>query len=315
MTKQKKLFARPFIKWAGGKTQLIPQLDKLLPAPKSGEDFYTQVKTGEYTTYVEPLVGSGAMLFYMMQRYPFRRAVICDRNTELINVYQCVKRNCKQLIDELLILQTKYDEQATLDGKKGVYLLTRQSFNTTELSHTNCYKKAAEFIFLNKTCFNGLYRVNSKGEFNVPFGQYESATICDADNLKRCADILQKVDIYCGDFTKVEWDIEKGAFVYFDPPYRPLKGKNSFTAYDKEGFGDEEQNRLYEFVIQGGKSGAAVMLSNSADENDNSLRVKYENTDGLCVHEVLARRNINSKGDERGQIKELVVVNYTTKVL
>ena len=312
MAKQKKLFARPFIKWAGGKTQLIPQLDKLLPAPKSGEDFYTRVRSGEYTTYVEPLVGSGAMLFYMMQRYPFRRGVICDCNEELINVYQCVKRSVNHLIDELGALQSKYDEQSTLDGKKGVYLLTRQSFNTTKLTRPNCYKKAAEFIFLNKTCFNGLYRVNSKGEFNVPFGQYETAMICDADNLKRCADILQRVDIYCGDFTKVEWDIEKGSFVYFDPPYRPLKGKNSFTAYDKEGFGDEEQNRLCEFFAQSGKTGAAIMLSNSADENDTSLRNKYENTEGLHVHEVLARRNINSKGDARGQIKEIVVVNYTT---
>ncbi len=310
MAKQKKLFARPFVKWAGGKTQLIPQLDKLLPVSESGEDFYTRVKSGEYTTYVEPLVGSGAMLFYMMQRYPFRRGVICDRNAELINVYQCLKRNHQRLIDELRTLQTKYDGQATLDGKKGVYLLTRQSFNTTELSHTNCYQKAAEFIFLNKTCFNGLYRVNSKGEFNVPFGQYETATICDADNLKRCADILQKVDIYRGDFTEVEWDIEKGSFVYFDPPYRPLKGKNSFTAYDKDGFGDEEQNRLCEFFIKSGQTGAATMLSNSADENDTSLRDKYESTEGLYVHEVLARRNINSKGDARGQVKELVIVNY-----
>ena len=312
MAKQKRTYARPFIKWAGGKTQLISQLDALLPSSPNGDDFYTLVKEGFYTTYVEPLVGSGAMLFYMMQRYPFRRAVICDCNEELINVYQCVKRNANHLIDELSALQSKYDEQSTLDGKKGVYLLTRQSFNTIKLTRSNCYKKAAEFIFLNKTCFNGLYRVNSKGEFNVPFGQYETVMICDADNLKRCADILQRVDIYCGDFTKVEWDIEKGSFVYFDPPYRPLKGKNSFTAYDKEGFGDEEQNRLCEFFVQSGKTGAAIMLSNSADENDTSLRNKYENTEGLHVHEVLARRNINSKGDARGQIKEIVVVNYTT---
>ena len=315
MTKQKRTYARPFIKWAGGKTQLISQLDALLPSSPNGSDFYTLVKEGVYTTYVEPFVGSGAMLFYMMQRYPFRRAVICDCNEELINVYQCVKRNANHLIDELGVLQSKYDEQATLDGKKGVYLLTRQSFNTTKLTRSNCYKKAAEFIFLNKTCFNGLYRVNSKGEFNVPFGQYESAMICDADNIRRCSDVLQRVDIYCGDFSKVEWDIDTNSFVYFDPPYRPLKGKDSFTAYDKNGFGDEEQQRLYEFFMRNAINGATLMLSNSSDANDTSLRDKYEGESGIYVREVKARRNINSKGDGRQAIEEIVVMNYlpTTK--
>ena len=262
MTKQKRIYARPFIKWAGGKTQLISQLDSLLPSSSDGDDFYTLVKNGVYTTYIEPFVGSGAMLFYMLQRYPFKRGVICDCNEALINVYRCVKRDPEKLIDELKALQLRYDGQATLDGKKGVYLLVRQSFNTVAIDISNCYQKAAEFIFLNKTCFNGLYRVNGKGEFNVPFGQYESATICDADNIRLCSDVLQRVDIYCGDFTEVKWDMGTHSFTYFDPPYRPLKGKDSFTAYDKSGFTDADQNRLYEFFMKGAVEGSTVMLSN-----------------------------------------------------
>ena len=310
MTKQKRIYARPFIKWAGGKTQLISQLDSLLPSSSDGEDFYTLVKNGVYTTYIEPFVGSGAMLFYMLQRYPFKRGVICDCNEALINVYRCVKRDSEKLIDELKALQLRYDGQATLDGKKGVYLLVRQSFNTVAIDISNCYQKAAEFIFLNKTCFNGLYRVNGKGEFNVPFGQYESATICDADNIRLCSDVLQRVDIYCGDFTEVKWDMGTHSFTYFDPPYRPLKGKDSFTAYDKSGLTDADQNRLYEFFMKGAVEGSTVMLSNSADDNDTSLRDKYENNPGIYVKEVKARRNINSKGDGRGEIKELVIVNF-----
>ena len=310
MTKQKRIYARPFIKWAGGKTQLISQLDSLLPSSSNGEDFYTLVKNGVYTTYIEPFVGSGAMLFYMLQRYPFKRGVICDCNEALINVYRCVKRDPEKLIDELKALQLRYDGQATLDGKKGVYLLVRQSFNTVAIDISNCYQKAAEFIFLNKTCFNGLYRVNGKGEFNVPFGQYESATICDADNIRLCSDVLQRVDIYCGDFTEVKWDMGTHSFTYFDPPYRPLKGKDSFTAYDKSGFTDADQNRLYEFFMKGAVEGSTVMLSNSADDNDTSLRDKYETNPGIYVKEVKARRNINSKGDGRGEIKELVIVNF-----
>ena len=310
MTKQKRIYARPFIKWAGGKTQLISQLDSLLPSSSDGDDFYTLVKNGVYTTYIEPFVGSGAMLFYMLQRYPFKRGVICDCNEALINVYRCVKRDPEKLIDELKALQLRYDGQATLDGKKGVYLLVRQSFNTVAIDISNCYQKAAEFIFLNKTCFNGLYRVNGKGEFNVPFGQYESATICDADNIRLCSDVLQRVDIYCGDFTEVKWDMGTHSFTYFDPPYRPLKGKDSFTAYDKSGFTDADQTRLYEFFMKGAVEGSTVMLSNSADDNDTSLRDKYEKNPGIYVKEVKARRNINSKGDGRGEIKELVIVNF-----
>lgn len=281
MTKQKRVYARPFIKWAGGKTQLISQLDSLLPSSSDGDDFYTLVKNGVYTTYIEPFVGSGAMLFYMLQRYPFKRGVICDCNEALINVYRCVKRDPEKLIDELKALQLRYDGQATLDGKKGVYLLVRQSFNTVAIDISNCYQKAAEFIFLNKTCFNGLYRVNGKGEFNVPFGQYESATICDADNIRLCSDVLQRVDIYCGDFTEVKWDMGTHSFTYFDPPYRPLKGKDSFTAYDKSGFTDADQNRLCEFFMKGAVEGSTVMLSNSADDNDTSLRDKYEKNPGI----------------------------------
>ena len=310
MAKQKRQYAHPFIKWAGGKTQLISQLDTLLPSSFDGEDFYTLVKNGVHTTYIEPFVGSGAMLFYMLQRYPFKRGVICDCNEALINTYRCVKRNPEKLIDELRALQLRYDNQATLDGKKGVYLLVRQSFNTVAIDINNCYEKAAEFIFLNKTCFNGLYRVNSKGEFNVPFGQYESATICDADNIRLCSDVLQRVDIYCGDFTEVKWDMDTHSFVYFDPPYRPLKGKDSFTAYDKSGFTDADQGRLYEFFMKGAVEGSSVMLSNSADDNDSTLRDKYEKNPGIYVKEVKARRNINSKGNGRGEIKELVIVNF-----
>lgn len=305
----KTTIAKPFVKWAGGKAQLIKQYEDLFP--------FKEELPSNITTYVEPFVGGGAVLFYMLQKYPTLNAVISDSNEALINCYICIKRNPQALIEELRGFQKRYDELKTIDEKEKLYLEIRDAFNLLDVRHPGLlggkarYLQAACLIFLNKTCFNGLYRVNNRGKFNTPFGKYQEANVCDAENIMRCHELLRRVDIYCGDFQDLSWAIGNDTFVYFDPPYRPLKGKGSFTAYDKSGFTEADQQRLMRFFNSCTQQGALCMLSNSADENDTTLRKLYaENCSNVTISEVEARRNINSKGKERGKIKELVITNY-----
>ena len=292
--------AKPFVKWAGGKGQLLNQLDALLP-----NDFAHR----EDLVYVEPFVGGAAMLFHVIAKYPnIKRAVINDANSELVVAYKTIKTNHIGLIGRLSKLQKEFVKCETWALRQGMYLKLRDKFN----SHAGDeLERSSLFIFLNKTCFNGLYRVNSKGEFNVPFGKAKKPAICDVDNICALNRALRKVTILNGDFEGVMKSVKDKAFFYFDPPYRPLTQSASFTAYAKGGFDDNEQRRLAQFCRKLDRSGHQWMLSDSdpcnIDPEDDFFEELYQ---GFDIKRVIASRAINSKGDGRGKVTELVIRNY-----
>ena len=233
--KEKTVQLKPFVKWVGGKSQLVDQLEKLL------------IEDGDIvcTKYCEPMVGGGALFFDMLSKHKFEKLYISDTNSELINAYEVVKNNVESLIFRLNEMQMVYlpmDE----NGRKYYYYLIRDKFNSIILSNETATEKAAYFIFLNKTCFNGLYRVNRKGQFNVPMGAYKNPTICDEDNLRNVHKALQNVTIVCGDYTLSKDFVDRNTFVYFDPPYRPISDTSGFTSYNTDAFDDNQQIRLAE---------------------------------------------------------------------
>ena len=292
--------ARPFVKWAGGKGQLLEQLDALLP-----NDFAQR----EDLVYVEPFVGGAAMLFHVLAKYPnIKRSVINDANSELVVTYKTIKTKPEELIRRLSKLQEEFGKCATEELRQDMYLKLRDKFNSRKSDEL---EMSTLFIFLNKTCFNGLYRVNSKGEFNVPFGKAKNPTICDAENIRALNKVLQKVTILNGDFEDVMKSVKGKAFFYFDPPYRPLTQSAAFTAYAKGGFNDDEQRRLAQFCRKLDRAGHQWMLSNSdphnVDPEDDFFEELYQ---GFDIKRVVASRAINSKGDRRGKIAELAIRNY-----
>lgn len=227
--------AKPFVKWVGGKTQLLKDIKKSLPHDLSKK---------EGVTYVEPFVGGGAVLFWILQEYPnITRAVINDINAELICTYQVVKSDVENLIIELSKLQTEYLSLKE-STRKEYFLYQRNRFNERQCSNI---ETAALFIFLNRTCFNGLYRVNSKGHFNVPHGKYTNPKICDKETLRADSSILQRVEILCGDFSQTEQYAGPDTIFYFNPPYKPITETSSFTSYYKDEFNDDEQIRFRDF--------------------------------------------------------------------
>ena len=249
--------AKPFIKWVGGKTQLLDEVKKLLP---------TDLRQREGVTYVEPFVGGGAVLFWILQEYPnIEKAVINDINAELICTYFVIKGNVEALIQKLNQLQSEYIP-LNADDRKDYFLEKRAQFNSRNISDV---ETAALFIFLNRTCFNGLYRVNSKGEFNVPHGKYSNPKICDEDTLRADSALLQKVEILCGDFSETERFAGPDAVFYFDSPYKPLTETTAFTSYAKDGFDDNEQRRLGRFIDGIAAEGSAFVASNSDPKNVN----------------------------------------------
>jgi len=281
----KKKIAKPFIKWAGGKTQLLNEIDNAIPK---------DIKRLEFT-YVEPFVGGGAVLFWILQKYPnIEQAIINDINTDLTNSYQTIKENVEELISVLKKWEEEYHSlKDKLEEKKEYYYSKRTLFN---------YKKSdkiiqtALFIFLNRTCFNGLYRVNRKNEFNVPIGSYKTPMICDEDNLRAVNQLLQKVIILNGDFEETLKYANNNALFYFDPPYKPLSNTSSFNSYAKDEFDDNEQIRLAKFCEKIDLLGYQWILSNSdvkgKNPNDNFFDELYGK---FNIRRVLARRNINSK--------------------
>lgn len=292
--------AKPFLKWAGGKTQLLPAIESYLP-----QDFSSQ----EEVTYIEPFVGGGALLFHLLQKYPnIKRAVINDINPHLINAYQTIKLFPEELIVLLTDIQQKYRDLKNPDPQKDFFLKIRTDFNARALT---MIEDAAYMIFLNRTCFNGLYRENSKGDFNVAFGRYENPCICDAALIRSDSAILQKVEILRGDFSQVKSYTKGYTFIYFDPPYRPLN-PTSFTSYSKESFNDREQIRLKEFYSTMSSKGCNLLLSNSdgsAQDPDNTyLDALYSDH---IISRVFARRSISRSGDKRGPIPELLIRNYS----
>ncbi|MFY9310920.1 MAG: DNA adenine methylase [Bacteroidia bacterium] len=292
--------ARPFLKWAGGKTQLINQIAKTLPKELSSTDF----------VYVEPFIGSGAVLFWFLEHFPtMKKAVINDLNADLINTYNTIKNKPHELIAVLKGFEEAFRTlESKPDKRKNYYYNQRTLYNTRS---GNNVLQAALFIFLNRTCFNGLYRVNKNNEFNVPMGSYRNPTICDSENILSVSKALQNVEILCGDYEQTLKHAGKRAFFYFDPPYKPISITSSFNSYANSGFDDEEQARLARFCAKLDKQNHKWMLSNSdvkTTESDNLFfDVLYSN---FTIRRVKARRNINSKADKRGQLNELLITNY-----
>lgn len=292
--------AKPFIKWVGGKGQLIEQLDAGLPA-----DF----ERWRDVTYIEPFVGGGAMLFYMLQRYPcIRHAVINDINSDLITCYRTVRDCPEQLIESLKNIENAYLALKTEEERKEFFLTVRARYNEKNLDPI---ENTTKFLFLNKTCFNGLYRVNRKGLFNVPFGKYANPTICDAETIRNDSELLGRVEILTGDFEDTFTYAKGKTLFYFDPPYRPLSHTSSFNDYTKEAFNDDEQTRLKNFCDRINTAGYNFMLSNSDGKgknvNDNFFDVLYE---AYQIERVWASRSINSNPNKRGKLTEILVHNY-----
>ena len=292
--------AKPFIKWVGGKSQLIDQLDMQLPA-----DF----GNWENATYIEPFVGGGAMLFHMLQRYPnIEHAVINDINPDLVTCYRTVRDNPKQLIESLADIEMAYLALETEERRKDFFMAVRERYNEKNLDPI---ENTTKFFFLNRTCFNGLYRVNKKGLFNVPFGKYSNPTICDPETILKDSELLQRVEILNGDFEATFEHAQGNSLFYFDPPYRPLSDTSSFNDYAKESFNDDAQIRLKVYCDRINEAGFHFMLSNSdckgKNENDNFFDVLYG---AYPIERVWASRSINSNPNKRGKLTEILVHNY-----
>lgn len=288
--------ARPFLKWAGGKTQLLKIIRAYYPFSK------------EINKYAEPFVGGGAVLFDILNTFSLKQVYVSDINNDLILTYNCIRDDVENLVQ---LLKQYEQEYLVLDdiSRKVYYLAKRDKFNLKE-PFSNC-QRAALLIFLNKTCFNGLYRLNKKGEFNVPSGVYKNPLICNEENLRLVSEKLQKTKIICGDYKKSIDFIDEKTFVYFDPPYRPLNKTANFTSYTENVFQDDEQIFLAEFIQRVHEKGAKFLLSNSdpknQDENDlffDELYAKFN------IIRIDASRMINCKGEGRGKIKELLISNY-----
>jgi DNA adenine methylase len=292
--------AKPFLKWAGGKTQLITDIEKVLPKKFMNKKF----------TFVEPFVGSGAILFWILNNFPkVEKAVINDINADLTNVYKIIASNPIELISVLKDFQEEYHSiDLEVDNKREYYTQKRTLFNTRS---TDKATQAALFIFLNRTCFNGLFRVNKSNGFNVPIGSYKKPMICDADNIFAVSEALQKVEILTGDYQQTLLYAEKPALFYFDPPYKPLSKTSSFNTYSKEEFDDKEQIRLRDFCKRLNSLDHNWILSNSdvkgKDMDDNFFDDIY---DEFNINRVFARRSINANAEKRGKLTELLITNY-----
>ncbi|HOC77667.1 MAG TPA: Dam family site-specific DNA-(adenine-N6)-methyltransferase [Methanofastidiosum sp.] len=307
-SKDNTVLAKPFLKWAGGKSQLIPELSSRLPKDITN--------SGKIDTYVEPFVGGGAFFFYLKSKFEIKNSYLFDINRELVVGYKTIQNNYKELILLLQEIESEY-LQKDEDGRKKYYYNIREKYNKQiqNFDYSNYNNKwierASYLIFLNRTCFNGLFRQNSKGEFNVPCGKYKNPTICDKNNLKKVNSALQNTEIIYGDFSESSKYIIKNSLVYFDPPYRPLTTTSSFTSYSKEDFGEEDQIRLANYFKELGKRGAYLILSNSDPKNENPNDEFFDNLfKDFVIERVNAKRSINCDPKKRGEIKELIIRNY-----
>jgi len=302
------LKTKPFMKWAGGKTQLLDKLIDLFPP---------EIQSGEIKKYAEPFIGGGALFFYIAQSFlSIEKFFIADVNEELVLVYKAIQRDVESVISLLATLEKNY-HLLNRNEQKNFFYKERDNFNAQRIhidfNNFNDYwlERASTIIFLNHTCFNGLFRVNSKGEFNVPFGNYENPKICDAENLRGVSALLQKTEIECADFSFNDKFIDRETFVYFDPPYRPISKTASFTSYSKYIFGDDAQKKLFRYYKTLSEKGAKLMLSNSDPKNKNPTDSFFEDLySEFYIQRVDASRMINSDKNGRGKIKELVIMNY-----
>lgn len=287
---------KPFIKWAGGKTQLLNVIREKYPE--------------NIKKYCEPFVGGGAVLFDILINFQPKEVLINDINSELINTYIHIKDNVENIINFLSDMQEIFWNMDN-NQRKEYFYIQRDKFNDGIKNNINDISMAVLFIFLNKTCFNGLYRVNSNGLYNVPIGLYKKPLICDADNLRLISSLLKNVIIKYGDYSECADFIDSETFVYIDPPYRPLSETSSFTSYSKTVFDDKQQIQLSKFTEYISGKGAKVLASNSdpknTDKNDNFFDDIYRN---FNITRVKASRMINSKGSGRGTLNELLISNF-----
>ena len=294
------MLAKPFIKWVGGKSQLLDEIREKYPS--------------KIEKYCEPFVGGGAVLFDVLSKFQPKEVLINNINKELINTYYQIKNNVESLISQLSEIQKTYHNH-TPEENKNFFYEKRTRYNELKVNGNESVnlEKAVLFIFLNKTCFNGLYRVNSKGLFNVPFNNAKNPLLCDEENLRNCSALLKNVEMKVGDYKECKDFIDKKTFVYIDPPYRPLTQTAAFTSYSENGFSDKEQIELGNFITEISKKGAMVLASNSdpknADVNDNFFDELYSQFE---IERVSASRMINSDAKKRGAIKELLISNIAS---
>ncbi|MBN1119349.1 MAG: Dam family site-specific DNA-(adenine-N6)-methyltransferase [Bacteroidales bacterium] len=299
--------AKPFLKWAGGKGQLLEKFQKLYP---------DELKNNKVNYYYEPFAGGAAVFFDVVKKFRIKQASLYDINEELVLAYQVVKNDVSTLLEFLLGYEQKYLPLDKND-RKAFYYDIRETYNRDRFDinyrkySDNWIPRAAQVIFLNKTCFNGLFRFNNSGGFNTPAGDYMNPKICDSENLTLVSSLLKKTEIKCGSYDAVLKDVEEKSFVYFDPPYRPISKTSSFTSYSRHDFTDESQRQLAEVFKGLDKKGCFVMLSNSDPRNtnpdDNFFDDLYK---GFNIKRIPARRSINSDAKKRGELNEIVVTNY-----
>lgn len=306
---KKEINAKPFIKWAGGKTQILDELTQRLPVNIKNNQIIDR--------YIEPFVGGGAFFFFLKSRYTIKEAYLSDTCQDLMVCFKVIQNNPRELIKKLKRKENRYLRKTT-EKRRAYYYRIRKRFNNQQQKFDNNHysdewiKRAAYLIFLNKTCFNGLYRLNTKGEFNVPYGKHKNPTIVDRKNIFAINQALKNTKIYCTDFTRCKKYVREGTLVYFDPPYRPLSTTSKFTGFTTERFTDDDQRRLAAFYRELAKrKDVYLMLSNSdpknEDPNDDFFDKLYK---GFRINRISAKRIISCKGSGRGKISELVILNY-----
>jgi DNA adenine methylase len=277
--------AGPFIKWAGGKTQLLLELDKHVPS--------------KFGRYYEPFLGGGSLYFWLANAGRIKRASLSDINGRLTDTYRVVRDNPSHLIRALARMKGAYISEKTREGKTRLFTAIRNEFNAGDA----LVRQAARLIFLNKTCFNGMFRENLSGEYNVPHGKFKSPPmICDEAGLLAASAALAIADISRREFDQIT--PKRGDFVYFDCPYWPASASSDFTAYSKEPFGPAQQEALRDFAMVLKKKGVHVLLSNA---DVPPVRKLYSSRMGFSIRRVEARRNVNSKADRRGKVGELII--------
>jgi DNA adenine methylase len=302
--------AKPFLKWAGGKGQLLDKFFAFYPR---------ELKSGDIENYYEPFIGGGAVFFDVAQRFKIKSALLCDINPELILTWRVIQQDVFKLIDKLEVIQRIYKKMDEFSQSK-YYYEVRDEFNSNLVKidfskhGEDWIKRAAQILFMNKTCFNGLFRFNQKGEFNVPAGRYKNPKILDEQNLIKVSKILSIADIRNAGFESIENGIVKNSFVYCDPPYRPISKTSGFTSYSSNKFEDEEQMQLADLFQRLSSRGIKLMLSNSdpknINPNDNFFDEMYKE---FFVSRIPARRMINSNANKRGVINEIIVTNYSVQ--
>ncbi|MBU2491290.1 MAG: Dam family site-specific DNA-(adenine-N6)-methyltransferase [Bacteroidetes bacterium] len=296
---------KPFLKWAGGKTQLLTKLEKRFPG---------ELINGEIENYYEPFLGGGAVFFFIKSKYKsLKNFYLYDINPELFIAYSVIQKNVDNLIESLGIIKEEY---LSSKNRKDYFLEIRSKFNSSLDSinfqeYNNTWiERTSQIIFLNKTCFNGLFRVNKKGHFNVPFGAYKNPAIYDKTALINSSQLLDNVKLFLGDFELINDHIKENSFVYFDPPYKALSSSSNFTSYSRDNFDDHAQIRLANLFKQFAKTKSIKLMLSNSDTKDGYFDSLY-NFDQIEIKRILAKRMINSVSNKRGEINELVITNYS----